>query len=111
MKNQDNATFGHMVWKSLSLFIPVFMLIALISQGISLWAQTPQDKIGEIISALKNADVQIQRRAAGALGLLGDQRAVEPLIEALKNSNEGVRTRSGLGPGKDRGHQGRRAID
>lgn len=100
MKNQGNATFGHSVRKSQSLFIPVFMLIALISQGISLWAQTPEDKIGEIISALKNADVQVQRRAAGALGLLGDRRAVEPLIEALKNPDEGVRAEAAWALGK-----------
>jgi HEAT repeat protein len=100
MKNKGNTIFGHNGGKCPSLIIPIFMLIALMSQGISLWAQTPEDKIGEIISALKNADVQVQRRAAGALGWLGDRRAVEPLIEALKSPNEDVRAEAAWALGK-----------
>jgi len=100
MKNQGNTMIGYKGGKSPFFILPAVLLIALIFQGTSLWAQSPQDKIGDIISALKNGDVQVQRRAAGALGLLGDPRAVDPLIEALKNSSEDVRAEAAWALGK-----------
>lgn len=40
-----------------------------------------------LIEALKIEDYEIRYSAAKLLGLIGDKRAVEPLIEALKNDN------------------------
>ncbi|TET54739.1 MAG: HEAT repeat domain-containing protein, partial [Anaerolineales bacterium] len=38
-----------------------------------------------LIAALKQKDNNVQQAAAGALGQIGDPRAVEPLITALRN--------------------------
>lgn len=39
-----------------------------------------------LIKALKDENIEIRQRAANALGFLGDQRATEPLIEALNDT-------------------------
>ncbi len=39
-----------------------------------------------LIEALKHKDVDVRRKAAGALGRLGDARAVDPLIGILTDS-------------------------
>ena len=43
-------------------------------------------------SALKDKDKHVRGSAAGALGEIGDMRAVEPLIDKLKDKDENVQT-------------------
>jgi len=45
-----------------------------------------------LIRALKYEKESIQCHVAGALGNIGDKRAIEPLIESLKDENEHVRS-------------------
>ena len=40
-----------------------------------------------LIAALKNSDENVRRQAAEALGMIGDVRAVEPLLNTLKDRN------------------------
>ncbi len=46
-----------------------------------------------LIKALKDENEYVRWGAAGALGELGDLRAVEPLNEALKDKNSSVQER------------------
>lgn len=67
------------------------------------------DDLEVLIDVLKNVtDYDDRQRSAEALGEIGDTRAVEPLIEALQDSNEDVRRESvrSLGDLKDK-----RAVD
>ena len=48
--------------------------------------------VGGLIEALKGKDWRVRIDAAGTLGDIGDTRAVEPLIEALKDENSIVRS-------------------
>jgi len=45
-----------------------------------------------LINALKYKDRDVQRRSAEALGLIGDKRAVEQLINTLKDKDLEVRS-------------------
>lgn len=45
----------------------------------------------ELIKILLTGEPLNRENAAGALGALKDKQAVEPLIKALKEENEGVR--------------------
>ena len=47
--------------------------------------------INGLTKALKDQDEHVRWKAAGALGNIGDARAVEPLIETLKDSVHDVR--------------------
>jgi HEAT repeat protein len=53
-----------------------------------------------LIVALKDANWDVRRQAAEALGQIGDARAVEPLIAALKDANEMVRRQAAEALGK-----------
>ena len=44
------------------------------------------------IKALKDDDKRMRSYAAESLGILGDERAVEPLIESLKDKDSWVRS-------------------
>jgi HEAT repeat protein len=44
-----------------------------------------------LMKALKHKDTNVRERAAEALGKLGDARAVEPLIQALKKDEDRAR--------------------
>ena len=50
-----------------------------------------QDKVLTLLARLKNNDWHVRCDAAVALGEIGDERAVEPLIEALKDKIASVR--------------------
>jgi HEAT repeat protein len=56
--------------------------------------------VGKLISALKDSDESVRRRAAYALGEIRDKRAVEPLISALKDSDGNVRGSAASALGK-----------
>ena len=45
----------------------------------------------ELINKLKNRDSTIRRNAADALGVMGDEKAVDSLIAVLKDDNRFVR--------------------
>jgi len=57
-----------------------------------LFAPEQVDRQDYLIAALKNDDRWVRRAAAGALGKVGDTRAVEPLITALKDDDKDVRS-------------------
>ena len=46
--------------------------------------QTSVSLVGQLIKSLRDKDQGVRRGAAHALGMIGDARAVEPLIKALK---------------------------
>jgi HEAT repeat protein len=48
------------------------------------------DQVSPLIAALKDADAQVRRNAAGALGGIKDPRAVEPLLAALNKRDLAV---------------------
>ena len=55
-------------------------------QDISSSSETSGDgELGDLINALKDKDANVRLKAAEALGKLADSRAIDPLIEALKN--------------------------
>ena len=55
-------------------------------QDISSSSETSGDGgLGDLINALKDRDANVRLKAAEALGKLADSRAIDPLIEALKN--------------------------
>jgi len=55
-------------------------------QDISSSSETSGDgELGDLIKALKDKDANVRLKAAEALGKLADSRAIDPLIEALKN--------------------------
>src|SRR5262245_61477919 len=58
------------------------------------------DKVSDFISQLKNGEDKIRLSAALSLSKLGDQRAVQPLIDALKDSDRNVRGAAANGLGK-----------
>ena len=58
-----------------------------------------QDVEGLIRYLGYESDINVQESAAEALGLIGDKRAVEPLIEALKDEVSGVRNRAAVAIG------------
>ena len=68
------------------------------------WPKTEEVKklVPEFIETLMNprTSVQATRRAAKGLGLLGDKRAVEPLIQALDYKNAGIRYEAVIALGK-----------
>ena len=47
--------------------------------------------VERLIQALKDENKYVRWGAAGALGEMGDERAVEPLIEALEDKDSSVR--------------------
>ncbi|MHA1362731.1 MAG: HEAT repeat domain-containing protein [Candidatus Freyarchaeota archaeon] len=49
--------------------------------------------VGRLVEALRDENKYVRWGAAGALGELGDRRAVEPLIEALSDEEAFVRER------------------
>jgi HEAT repeat protein len=51
-----------------------------------------------LIEALEHKDLAVRRCAAEALGKIGDARAVEPLIRALKGQSLGGSRARRLGP-------------
>ena len=61
-----------------------------------------------VIGRLKEKNPQTRKSAAMALGKISDSRAVEPLIEALKEKDAQVNNNC---PGGDWGFPGRRAVD
>lgn len=62
-----------------------------------LWAEADRTLIDKVINLLKKASYY-QRRADAAqvLGMIGSKKAVEPLIHALKSSNEKIRKNAAL---------------
>jgi hypothetical protein len=58
------------------------------------------DKVTDFISQLKNGEDKIRLSAAVSLSKLGDQRAVQPLVDALKDSDRNVRATAANGLGK-----------
>jgi hypothetical protein len=58
------------------------------------------DKVTDLIGQLKNGEDKIRLSAALSLSKLGDQRAVQPLIDALKDSDRNVRGAAANGLGK-----------
>ena len=46
--------------------------------------------IEDLIEDLKDKDWNVRRKAAWAIGEIGDRRAAEPLIHALKDEDNGV---------------------
>ena len=57
--------------------------------------------VAPLIAALKDEDTNVRRNAADALGEVNDVRAVEPLIEALKDPNVRRNAADALGEIKD----------
>lgn len=63
------------------------------AQALGWLATTEQDKniaVPALIQALQDEAMQVRRNAAEALGKLGDQRAADPLGEALNDPNRWV---------------------
>src|SRR5439155_1426019 len=56
--------------------------------------------VGPLILALRYSNKDVRRRAAEALGKIGDVRAVEALVAVLMDSDEGVRHRATEALGK-----------
>jgi hypothetical protein len=69
-----------------------------IEHGTSTFKKMPdsdkQHYLNGIISKLKDEEGDVRKRAAGALGEIGEAKAVKPLIEALKDMDEGVRAKA-----------------
>lgn len=59
-----------------------------------------------LIKALKHKDSRVRDIAALVLGDIGDVRAVEPLIQALKDENYSVRSSASEALEKIRGRKG-----
>jgi hypothetical protein len=76
----------------------VALLAAVFLLAIPLRAHA--DKVSDFISQLKNGEDKIRLSAALSLSKLGDQRAVQPLIDALKDSDRNVRGAAANGLGK-----------
>src|SRR5688572_6457875 len=58
------------------------------------------DTIGDLTSQLKKGDDKIRLSAVLGLQKLSDQRVVQPLIDALKDSDRNVRAAAAIGLGK-----------
>ncbi len=58
--------------------------------------------IAELTRELGDKDSNIRRRAAEALGLIADERALDPLVLVLKDKNRFVRQEAILALGKIR---------
>jgi len=66
-----------------------------------LWAELDGSLLGQLIRLLTDAyDSSMQSNAAYALGRIGDQRAVEPLILALMDQNMGVHSQAARALGR-----------
>ena len=74
------------------------LLVAAVLLGFPLPARA--DKVTDLIGQLENGEDKIRLSAALGLSKLGDQRAVEPLIDALKDSDRNVRGAAANGLGK-----------
>jgi len=66
------------------------------------WQKSEQavNKVPEFITALKNKDVDVREHAADTLGLIGDERAVVPLIHSLGDSEHSVRSSAAYALGR-----------
>jgi HEAT repeat protein len=53
------------------------------------------DAVPALLEALGSESGWTRRHATGALGSIGDRRAIEPLVEALTDENAGVRWQAG----------------
>src|SRR5678815_5255893 len=58
------------------------------------------DKVSDFIGQLKNGEDKIRLSAALALSKSSDSRAVQPLIDALEDSDRNVRAAAAIGLGK-----------
>jgi hypothetical protein len=59
--------------------------------GHALW-KIGKPAVPPLINALSNSKVVVRRQSATALGLIGDNKAVKPLVKVLENDvDEGVR--------------------
>jgi HEAT repeat protein len=66
--------------------------VAAVIRDPSLAVYVGRRTVGPLIGKLGGADAEVRRRAAEVLGRLHDERAVEPLVEALRrDADEGVR--------------------
>ena len=58
-------------------------------QNVGPSSETSADgELGDLIDALKDSDADVRLKAAEALGKLADNRAVDPLIEVLRNDED-----------------------
>ena len=58
-------------------------------QNVGISPVTSADgELGDLINALKDSDAGVRLKAAEALGKLADNRAVDPLIEVLRNDED-----------------------
>jgi len=73
----------------LLLFLILGALVAAFSGCVD--TPTTDNKVDDLILDLKDDDVEVRENAALELGKIGDDRAVDPLIEALQDDNWGVR--------------------
>ncbi|RLE38497.1 hypothetical protein DRJ17_03790 [Candidatus Woesearchaeota archaeon] len=64
----------------------------LLMENIQKVVDVGEPAVEPLIKALKDENIEVRKRAATALGYIGSERAIEPLIEvALKDENWGVR--------------------
>jgi HEAT repeat protein len=71
----------------------IIIFIMLLSALAGLAAGQAEEKsiTGKMLHNLSNKDAKIRGEAAWALGKSGDERAIEPLIKSLEDSNRNVR--------------------
>ena len=76
----------------LSMALLLLFIFVIIPSFVHAQADSDQE-LDSLLKKLQSPDAEVQLRweAAMALGHLGDQRAVQPLIEALKDPNRDVR--------------------
>jgi energy-coupling factor transporter ATP-binding protein EcfA2 len=101
--SDDNVTFQHQFLQEL------FTVLYLQSQSLTpqllnrisyplfkevwrLWNQLNDEILPQLITYLKNESWIVRYNAAESLGVLGDLRAVEPLLSALQDEKEYVRS-------------------
>ena len=60
---------------------------------------TKRKDVAGLIEALRNENMSVRRKAAEALGLLGDAQAYEPLIKALDDDHS-IRWRTAIALGR-----------
>ncbi|MFB0561167.1 MAG: HEAT repeat domain-containing protein [Candidatus Lokiarchaeia archaeon] len=63
-------------------------------KGLTRYKKEWEIIVESLIGALKDENKYVRWGAAGALGELGDKRAVEPLIEALEDKDRNVREKA-----------------
>ena len=56
------------------------------------WMHNEGDRLEQLIIALKNGDSAVRAKAAMDLGRLNDRSAVRPLVDAMEDPDEGVRS-------------------